>query len=67
MEQRRIEYSPTIYRKPLRLPGNARVAAWVIVNIEKWDINASMPRTVIPAPQGVSVIPDRFSAKEMSQ
>jgi peptidoglycan/xylan/chitin deacetylase (PgdA/CDA1 family) len=26
--------------------------------VEKWDIDATMARTVLPAPQGVSVIPD---------
>ncbi len=45
-------------RRPLKLPGNARVAVWVIVNVEEWDINAPMARTVLPAPQGVTVIPD---------
>jgi peptidoglycan/xylan/chitin deacetylase (PgdA/CDA1 family) len=29
-----------------------------VINVEEWDINAPMARTVLPAPQGVSVIPD---------
>lgn len=58
MRGERIEYSPIIDRKSLKLPGNARVAIWVIVNVEQWDIKAPMARTVLPAPQGVSVIPD---------
>jgi peptidoglycan/xylan/chitin deacetylase (PgdA/CDA1 family) len=29
-----------------------------VINVEEWDINAPMARTVLPPPQGVSVIPD---------
>jgi len=58
MSNPRAEYSPIITRKPLKLPGNARMAVWVIINMEEWDINEKMARTVIPAPQGVTVIPD---------
>ncbi len=47
-----------IDRPPLALPGGARLAVWVIVNVELWDFNAPMPRTVIPYPQGKAVIPD---------
>jgi peptidoglycan/xylan/chitin deacetylase (PgdA/CDA1 family) len=58
MANPRAEYSPIFHRKPLRLPGNARVAVWVVVNVEEWDINTPMPRTVLPAPQGRAVLPD---------
>lgn len=58
MTNPRADYSPIIDRKPLKLPGNARVAVWVIINVEEWDINAPMPRTVLPTPQGATVIPD---------
>ena len=58
MSNPRAEYSPIIYRKPLKLPGNARVAVWPIINVEEWDINSPMARTALPAPQGVIVIPD---------
>lgn len=58
MSNPRAEYIPIIDRKPLRLPGNARVAVWVIINVEEWDINEAMARQVLPAPQGVSLIPD---------
>jgi len=54
----RAEYSPIIDRKPLKLPGGARLGVWFIVTVEKWDIDATMARTVLPAPQGVSVTPD---------
>ncbi|MEK7814557.1 MAG: polysaccharide deacetylase family protein [Chloroflexota bacterium] len=58
MANPRAEYSPIFHRKPLRLPGNARVAVWVIINVEEWDINAPMARTVLPTPQGRAVLPD---------
>ena len=54
----RAPYSAIVDRPPLKLPGGARVAVWVAVNIEEWDFSAPMARAAIPAPQGVSVIPD---------
>src|ERR1700694_322547 len=58
MKNPRADYLPIIDRKPLRLPRGGRVAVWVIVNVEEWDINAPMARTVLPFPQGVTAIPD---------
>ena len=58
MSNPRADYSPINDRKPLKLPGGARVAVWFIVNVEEWDINAKMARGVLPTPQGASVIPD---------
>ena len=54
----RADYSPIFKRKPLKLPNNARVAVWPVINVEEWDINSPMARTVLPAPQGVAVVPD---------
>jgi allantoinase len=54
----RFPYSPITGRPPWRLPDGARIAVWVIVNVEDWDIEKPMPRQVLTAPQGVSVIPD---------
>jgi peptidoglycan/xylan/chitin deacetylase (PgdA/CDA1 family) len=54
----RAPYSAIVDRPPLKLPAGARVAVWVAVNIEEWDFAAPMARAAIPAPQGVSVIPD---------
>ena len=52
------DYSPIVDRKPLKLPGNARVAVWTVINVEDWDLNQPMARTLLPYPQGVTVIPD---------
>ena len=38
--------------------GCARIAVWTIVNVEEWDIEAPMPRTLLTTPAGVKVIPD---------
>ena len=58
MTNPRADYVPIFQRRPLRLPGNARLAIWPVINVEEWDINAPMARTVLPTPQGVSVLPD---------
>jgi allantoinase len=54
----RIAYSPITERPPLTLPGGARMVVWVIVNVEEWDINQTMPRTVLTPPAGGSPMPD---------
>ena len=58
MSNPRAEFSPIFHRPPLKLPGNARIAVWPVINVEEWDLNEPMARTVLPTPQGVSVIPD---------
>jgi len=54
----RLDYSPISARPPLVLPGGARVAVWVIVNIEEWNPLETMPRTVLTPPAGGSPMPD---------
>lgn len=54
----RIAYSAITERPPLKLPGNARMVVWVIVNIEEWDPKETMPRTVLTPPAGGSPSPD---------
>jgi peptidoglycan/xylan/chitin deacetylase (PgdA/CDA1 family) len=54
----RIAYSAIAERKRLVLPGKARMAVWVIVNVEEWDIRQPMPRTVLTPPAGGSPMPD---------
>ena len=45
LPQERIAYSPINDRPRLALPGGARLAVWVIVNIEEWNPRETMPRT----------------------
>lgn len=54
----RLPYSAIVDRPQRKLPGGARVAVWVIVNVEDWDISRAMPRQAIPVPTGVAVLPD---------
>src|SRR5262245_34886246 len=54
----RLAYSAISERKPLKLPHDARMAVWVIVNVEEWDATQPMPRTVITPPAGGSPSPD---------
>lgn len=54
----RLEYSPIIERPALALPGGAKLAVWVIVNIEEWNPRETMPRTVLTPPAGGSPSPD---------
>jgi allantoinase len=54
----RIAYSPITERRRLSLPDGARMAVWVIVNVEEWDPRQAMPRTVLTPPAGGSPMPD---------
>ena len=54
----RLSYSAISERPPLKLPGDARLAVWVIVNVEEWNPRETMPRTVLTPPAGGSPSPD---------
>jgi peptidoglycan/xylan/chitin deacetylase (PgdA/CDA1 family) len=54
----RIPYSAITERPRLTLPAGARLAVWVIVNIEVWNPREVMPRTVLPPPAGTAASPD---------
>ncbi len=58
MPRQRTDYSAIVDRPPLRLPGRGRLVLWPIVNLEVWDIGRTMPRQVLPAPTGASLLPD---------
>jgi len=54
----RVAYSAIVDRPALRLPNDARIAVWTIVNVEEWSIERAMPRTVLPPPYGQPLLPD---------
>ena len=54
----RAAYSAIVDRPKLRLPGDARIVFWSIVNLEVWDIGKPMARQVIPPPTGQTMLPD---------
>ena len=54
----RLAYSPLVSRPKLALPNGKRVAVWLLVSIEEWDIHSPMPRTVNTPPAGGVPSPD---------
>ena len=54
----RIPYQALIDRPKLTLPNGARLAVWIICNVEEWRIERAMPRTVLPPPMGQPLLPD---------
>ena len=54
----RVPYSAMPDRPRLHLPGSARIAVWIIANAEYWDSSHAMPRTLLPPPMGLPLIPD---------
>ena len=54
----RAPYSAIVDRPPLRLPEGVRLVVWPIVNLEVWEIERAMARQILPAPTGVSLVPD---------
>ena len=54
----RLDFSPIDQRPNLALPDGARLAVWVIVNVEEWDPTQPMPRTVLTPPAGGTPMPD---------
>jgi allantoinase len=54
----RLDFSAIAHRPRLVLPDGARLAVWVIVNVEEWDPREPMPRTVLTPPAGGSPMPD---------
>ncbi len=45
--RKRLDYAPIHRRPPLKLPGDARVAVYTIVNVENWSPLGAMPRAVL--------------------
>ncbi len=54
----RLDFSAIGQRPKLVLPDGARLAVWVIVNIEEWDPTQPTPRTVLTPPAGGAPMPD---------
>jgi len=54
----RFDYSPISTRPQMRLPGNAKMAVYLVVNVEDWDIEKPVARQYFGAPQGVATVPD---------
>ncbi len=46
---------------PLALMNGKPLMVHVVINIEYWPFDQSMPRTVMPSPHGKSPVPDVFN------
>jgi len=58
LPRERSQYSAIIDRPALKLPQNARLVFWSVVNLEVWDIGKPMAREVLAPPTGVTQLPD---------
>ncbi len=54
----RVPYSAIVDRPMLKVPDGGRMLVWIIVNIEHWDVERPMPRTVLSPPMGQPLLPD---------
>ncbi len=54
----RTPFSAIVDRPALKLPGDARIVIWSVVNLEVWDLGRPMARQILPAPTGVPLLPD---------
>lgn len=54
----RSVYSAIVDRPARPLPDGLRLVVWPILNVEVWEIERPMPRTVLPPPLGAPMLPD---------
>jgi len=54
----RFDYSAITHRARWRLPNDARIAVYTIVNVEEWDIAKPVAREYVTAPAGVVTVPN---------
>jgi peptidoglycan/xylan/chitin deacetylase (PgdA/CDA1 family) len=54
----RFDYSGISTRPKLDLPNDARIAVYLVVNVEDWDIEMPVAREYFGAPQGVATVPN---------
>src|SRR5690606_31528562 len=43
---------------PLRAPAADRILVHLVVNVENWDFDSPMPRTIVTPPHGRETVPD---------
>lgn len=54
----RFQYSAMPTRERINLPNDARVAVYVMVNLEEWNIEKPIAREYVPSPAGVKTVPN---------
>ena len=58
LPQERFTYSAMPQRPPLQLPDKARLAVYLVVNGEEWDMEKPVAREYVTAPAGVATVPN---------
>lgn len=56
--EQRFDYSAITQRERWKLPGDARVAIYTVVNVEEWDIGRPVAREYVTPPAGVVTVPN---------
>jgi peptidoglycan/xylan/chitin deacetylase (PgdA/CDA1 family) len=54
----RFEFSAMPSRPAWKLPKDARVAVYAVVNVEQWDIDRPVAREYVTSPAGVATVPN---------
>ena len=54
----RFDYSAMPQREPIKLPDGARMAVYLVVNVEEWDIEKPVAREYVTSPAGVATVPN---------
>lgn len=54
----RIPFQLASARRPLQPPDGRPLIVHFVVNVESWQYDHPMPRKILPAPQGIEVLPD---------
>lgn len=58
LPQERFNYSAMPQRERLELPNGARLAVYLVVNVEQWDIEKPIAREYVSSPAGVITVPN---------
>jgi len=58
MSNPRIPYFFSDEGPPLRAPAAGRILVHLVVNVENWDFDSPMPRTIVTPPHGRETVPD---------
>jgi peptidoglycan/xylan/chitin deacetylase (PgdA/CDA1 family) len=56
--EERFDFSAMPARDKLELPDGARMAVYLIVNVEEWDIGKPIAREYVTSPAGVQTVPN---------
>lgn len=56
--EERFDFSAMPQRAKLKLPDDARMAVYLVVNVEEWDIGKPIAREYVTSPAGVQTVPN---------